>query len=82
VGLSGGEINYSPPFHLNKTWVLETWVTDLSASKEKQKIGTQKFMEPVDAIWIQIMSYYAQRHNMKVVTPFYEFFKIFHYETH
>jgi hypothetical protein len=28
-------------------------------------------MEPVDAIWIQIMSYYAQRHNMKVVTPFY-----------
>lgn len=54
-----------------ETWVLETWVTDLSASKEKQKIGVQEFMEPIDAKWVRVISYYAQRHNMKVVTPFF-----------
>ncbi len=54
-----------------ETWVLETWVTDLTASKERQKIGVQEFMEPIDAKWIRVISYYAQMHNMKVVTPFF-----------
>ncbi|VVB84495.1 Uncharacterised protein [uncultured archaeon] len=54
-----------------ETWITETWVTEFSGSAEKQKMAVQTFMEPVDAKWIQVISDYAIRHNMKVVVPFY-----------
>lgn len=51
-----------------ETWILETWITDIAANKE---LGAQEFMKPIDAEWVQIIAYYAQKHNMKVIVPFF-----------
>jgi hypothetical protein len=54
-----------------ETWILETWVTDITASKDKQIMGSQEFMRTIDSKWIQVIAYYAQMHNMNVITPFF-----------
>ncbi len=54
-----------------ETWILETWVIDLTASKDKQVMGSQEFMKTIDSKWIQVMTYYGQMHNMKVISPFF-----------
>lgn len=54
-----------------ETWILETWVMDVTASKDKQVMGSQEFMKTIDSKWIQVITYYGQMHNMKVITPFF-----------
>lgn len=51
-----------------ETWILETWIMDIAANKE---LGAQEFMRPIDAEWVQIIAYYAQKHNMRVIVPFF-----------
>ncbi len=54
-----------------ETWILETWVMDVTASKDKQVMGSHEFMKTIDSKWIQVITYYGQMHNMKVITPFF-----------
>lgn len=54
-----------------ETWILETWVADINAGRLIKMVSTQEYMKPIDAKWIQVITYYAMRHNMKAITPFY-----------
>ncbi|MBU4289717.1 MAG: hypothetical protein KKG09_00485 [Verrucomicrobia bacterium] len=54
-----------------ETWILETWVADITAGKNIKMVSTQEYMKPIDAKWIRVITYYALRHNMKVITPFF-----------
>ncbi|MFH1157307.1 MAG: hypothetical protein V1721_00235 [Pseudomonadota bacterium] len=53
-----------------ETWILETW-TAAMVSKVEQYMSVKEYMKPVDAKWVRAMGYYAQRHNMKAVVPFF-----------
>ncbi len=45
-----------------ETWMLETWTSYIS----------EKAMnENIDAKWIRLMVYYAEKHNMKGIVPFF-----------
>ncbi|MFH1048187.1 MAG: hypothetical protein V1732_00810 [Patescibacteria group bacterium] len=53
-----------------ETWMLETWTSAMNNSQQKA-MGIKEFMKPIDAKWIQLMAYYAQKHNMSAIVPFY-----------
>ncbi len=54
-----------------EAWILETWVTDCSASKEKQAICASNPMKSIDVKWVKVITYYAQKHNVKLISPFF-----------
>ncbi len=53
-----------------ETWIVETWTSALVTPQQRER-STQDFMKPIDAKWIRLLTYYAQRHNMKTIVPFY-----------
>ncbi len=53
-----------------ETWMLETW-TSANIGAFQTAMSVQEFMKPIDAKWVRVMTYYAQRHNMKAIVPFY-----------
>ncbi len=53
-----------------ETWMLETWTSAMNNSQQ-QALSIKEFMKPIDAKWIQLMTYYAQKHNMSAIVPFY-----------
>ena len=54
-----------------ETWILETWASDPTVGREIQKVSNQPFMMSIDAKWLRLMTYYAQKHNMTVIVPFF-----------
>ncbi|MFH1127238.1 MAG: alpha-amylase family glycosyl hydrolase [archaeon] len=53
-----------------ETWILETW-TSANIGAFQTSMSVQEFMKPIDAKWVRVLTYYAQRHNMKAIVPFY-----------
>ncbi|MBU4339058.1 hypothetical protein KKD57_05925, partial [Patescibacteria group bacterium] len=53
-----------------ETWMLETWTSAMNNSQQIA-ISIKEFMKPIDAKWIRLMAYYAQKHNMSAIAPFY-----------
>ncbi len=53
-----------------ETWMLETW-TSANIGAFQTSMSTKEFMKPIDAKWVRVLTYYAQRHNMKAIVPFY-----------
>ncbi|MCK4533237.1 fibronectin type III domain-containing protein [bacterium] len=45
-----------------ETWLMETWTT---------WIGSDAMDQQIDGKWIKVMAYYAVKHNMKAITPFF-----------
>lgn len=65
----GSAIDYSNSKG-KETWMLETWTSAMNNSQQ-QALSIKEFMKPIDAKWIQLMAYYAQKHNMSAIAPFY-----------
>lgn len=53
-----------------ETWMLETW-TAAMVTKVESYNSIQEYMKPIDAKWVRAMTYYAEKHNMKAIVPFY-----------
>lgn len=53
-----------------ETWMLETW-TSANIGFFQTSMSTKEFMKPIDAKWVRVLTYYAQRHNMNAIVPFY-----------
>lgn len=53
-----------------ETWMVETW-TSAMINDQQRAMSIKEFMKPIDAKWIRLMVYYAQKHNMSAIVPFY-----------
>lgn len=58
------------------TWITETWLSIPSAetwngTKSSNRYFNEPFIAPLDAKWLKSMVYYAQKHNIKGVSPFF-----------
>ncbi|MCG2811454.1 MAG: hypothetical protein L6428_08345, partial [Candidatus Aminicenantes bacterium] len=53
-----------------ETWMVETW-TSAMINDQQRAMSIKEFMKPIDAKWIQLMAYYAQKHNMSAIVPFF-----------
>ncbi|MBU4141378.1 hypothetical protein KKE99_00700, partial [Patescibacteria group bacterium] len=53
-----------------ETWMLETWTSAMNTPQEKAR-SVEEYMKPIDAKWIRLMAYYAQKHNMSGIVPFF-----------
>lgn len=53
-----------------ETWIMETWTSAMNNDQQKA-MSIKEFMQPIDAKWIQLMVYYAQKHKMGAIVPFY-----------
>jgi hypothetical protein len=64
----GRAVDYVTLNSEKETMITETWLT-----LQKHPTYRQPWREPLDAMWLEAMTYYSQKHDMKGVVPFFSF---------